>query len=60
MRRSTALYYGGGLVTYVSEAFGQLQVSQRKNQLPVAEAYVKVYAKYPDGSVRFSKTGTPI
>ncbi|MEC8474339.1 MAG: hypothetical protein VXZ38_06815 [Planctomycetota bacterium] len=55
--RSTALYYGGGLVTYVSEAFGQLQVSQRKNQLPVAEAYVKVYAKYPDGSVRFFKDG---
>ena len=55
--RSTVLYYGGGLVTYVSEAFGQLQVSQRKNQLPVAEAYVKVYAKYPDGSVRFFKDG---
>ena len=55
--RVTSLYYGAGLTTYVSKAFGQLQVMQSGNQIPVAQAYVKVYAKYPDGTVRFYKDG---
>jgi hypothetical protein len=55
--RSTTLYYGGGLTTYVSEAFGQLQTTDAVSHRPVAGAYVKVYAKYPDGDVRFFKDG---
>ncbi|MGB1814328.1 MAG: hypothetical protein ACPHJ3_03155, partial [Rubripirellula sp.] len=55
--RSTALYYGGDLTTYVSQGFGQLQTTDSKMQQPVSSAYVKVYAKYPDGQVKFFKDG---
>ncbi|MGB7329419.1 MAG: hypothetical protein WBD31_31355 [Rubripirellula sp.] len=55
--RSTALSYGGNLTTYVSEAMGQLQVTDSRNGRPIAATYVKVYAKYGDGSVRFYKDG---
>ncbi|MGB7346298.1 MAG: hypothetical protein WBD20_18920 [Pirellulaceae bacterium] len=55
--RSTALYYGGEMTTYVSESFGQLQTSDATSHRPITKAYVKVYAKYPDGSVKFYKDG---
>ncbi|MEM9586093.1 MAG: hypothetical protein AAGA03_02330 [Planctomycetota bacterium] len=55
--RSTALYYGGELTTYVSDAFGQLQVTRSRDRRPVSAAYVKIYGKYPDGKVRFYKDG---
>jgi hypothetical protein len=55
--RSTALFYGGEITTYVSESFGQLQTTDADSQRPVAAAYVKVYARYPDGQVRFYKDG---
>ncbi|MEM0925940.1 MAG: hypothetical protein AAGJ83_07875, partial [Planctomycetota bacterium] len=55
--RSTTLYFGGDLTTYVSEAFGQLQTTETQTRRPVAGAYVKVYARYGDGSVRFYKDG---
>ncbi|TWU57970.1 hypothetical protein [Rubripirellula reticaptiva] len=55
--RSTALSYGGNLTTYVSEAMGQLQVTDSRNGRPIGTTYVKVYAKYADGSVRFYKDG---
>lgn len=55
--RSTALYYGGEMTTYVSESFGQLQTTDATSHRPIATAYVKVYAKYPDGQVRFYKDG---
>ncbi len=55
--RSTALYYGGEMTTYVSESFGQLQASDATTHRPITKAYVKVYAKYGDGSVKFYKDG---
>ena len=55
--RSTALYYGGDVTTYVSESFGQLQASDSASGRPISTAYVKVYAKYPNGQVRFYKDG---
>ena len=55
--RSTALYYGGGITTYVSDSYGQLQTTDAASHRPIRGAYVKVYAKYPDGSVRFHKDG---
>ncbi|MGI9429021.1 MAG: hypothetical protein ACR2NM_10205, partial [Bythopirellula sp.] len=55
--RSTALYYGGDITTYVSESFGQLQTTDASSHRPISTAYVKVYAKYPDGNVRFYKDG---
>ncbi len=55
--RSTALYYGGQMTTYVSQSTGQLQATDAGNHRPITKAYVKVYAKYPDGSVKFYKDG---
>lgn len=55
--RSTALYYGGDVTTYISESFGQLQASDSASGRPISTAYVKVYAKYPNGQVRFYKDG---
>lgn len=55
--RNTTLYYGGELTTYVSEGFGQLQTTDAKTHRPIAGAYVKVYARYPGGNVRFFKDG---
>jgi hypothetical protein len=55
--RSTALYYGGDLTTYVSEGFGQLQTTDSESHRPISSTYVKVYAKYPDGQVKFYKDG---
>ena len=55
--RSTALFYGGQITTYVSESFGQLQTTDAVTHQPISTAYVKVYAKYPDGDVRFYKDG---
>ena len=55
--RSTTLYYGGKLSAYVSQGFGQLQVSDSFTRQPVEGAYVKVYARNQDGSVSFYKDG---
>lgn len=55
--RDTTLYYGGRLKTYVSEGFGQLQVSDRTTAEPVTTAYVKVYSKDRSGKTQFYKDG---
>lgn len=55
--RSTALYYGGNLAAYVSEGFGQVQVTDASTGTPVETAYVKVYARHNGGEVRFYKDG---
>jgi len=55
--RSTALYYGGDLTTYVSESFGQLQTTDSESHRPIPATYVKVYAKYPNGQIKFYKDG---
>ena len=55
--RATTLYYGGNLTAYVSQAFGQIQVTDSSNRQPVETAYVKVYARHHDGSVHFHKDG---
>ncbi len=55
--RDTELYYGGRLATYIAESYGQLQVMQNETRQPVPGAYVKVYAKHQDGTIRFYKDG---
>jgi len=55
--RSTALHYGGQLTTYVSDGYGQLQATDSQTERPVRAAYVKVYARYDNGDVRFFKDG---
>jgi len=55
--RSTTLYYGGNLTAYVSDGFGQVQVTDTASGRPVATAYVKVYARHNGGEVKFYKDG---
>ncbi|MFO1062735.1 MAG: hypothetical protein U0892_02525 [Pirellulales bacterium] len=40
-----------------SEAYGRLQVTGRATRGPIEAAYVKVYARHHDGSIRFFKDG---
>jgi hypothetical protein len=55
--RATTLYYGGNLAAYVSEGFGQVQVTDATTGIPVSTAYVKVYARHHDGQIKFFKDG---
>ncbi|MEM7473905.1 MAG: hypothetical protein AAF483_02875 [Planctomycetota bacterium] len=41
----------------VAVPFGQIQVMSEKGRAPVEGAYVKVYARHRDGSIRFFKDG---
>ena len=47
--RSTALYYGGDLTTYVSEGFGQLQTTDSESHRPISLHLCEGLRKYPDG-----------
>ncbi len=40
-----------------SEPYGQIQVLSEQERMPIETAYVKVYARHQDGSVRFYKDG---
>lgn len=53
----TAPCHGGALTVQVVEAFGQVKVTREAGGRPVAKAYVKVYARWKDGSVNFYKDG---
>lgn len=55
--RATTLYYGGNLAAYVSEGFGQVQVTDMTTAAAVSTAYVKVYARHQDGQIKFYKDG---
>ena len=39
------------------ENYGQVQVRNKQSQKPISKAYIKVYAKMKDGSVKFYKDG---
>ena len=54
--RSVPLY-SSSLSVNLSAPFGRLQVLAMGNKQPIEGAYVKVYAKHNDGSVRFYKDG---
>ena len=45
------------LVVSVAEPVGRVQVLSQSGRQPVAAAYVKVFARHNDGSVRFFKDG---
>ncbi|MBP7866141.1 MAG: hypothetical protein KA419_09345 [Acidobacteria bacterium] len=49
--------HGGALTVQVVEAFGQVKVTREAGGRPVSKAYVKVYARWKDGSVNFYKDG---
>ena len=54
--RSSVLTANSLSVTVV-EPYGRVQVRSRTDRAPVEAAYVKVYARHQDGSVRFFKDG---
>ena len=45
------------MVVQTSENYGQLEVRAKGAGTPLAQVYVKVYARAADGSVRFHKDG---
>jgi hypothetical protein len=49
--------YSNSLSVKLSVPFGRLQVLGVGNKQPIDGAYVKVYAKHRDGSIRFYKDG---
>jgi hypothetical protein len=55
--RHTQAYTPHSLNIQMMEGYGQLRVTQQDGGKPLARVYVKVYAKFKDGSVRFYKDG---
>ncbi len=55
--RKTQAYYANTLKVQMIESYGQLVVTHAETAKPVPGAYVKVYAKMADGTVKFFKDG---
>jgi hypothetical protein len=55
--RKTQAYYANTLKVQMIESYGQLLVTQTQTGKAVSGAYVKVYAKMNDGTVKFFKDG---
>ena len=55
--RKTQAYYANTLKVQMIESYGQLVVAHAETGKPVPGAYVKVYAKMADGTVKFFKDG---
>jgi hypothetical protein len=55
VRRATVL--ASTLAVQWVETFGELRVTQADSGRPLSKVYVKVYARDPDGTVRFHKDG---
>ncbi len=49
--------YANSLTVAVSTSMGRLQTVSTNDRKPLSSAYVKVYARHHDGSVRFYKDG---
>jgi hypothetical protein len=55
--RKAQAYYANTLKVQMIESYGQLQVTHAESGKAVPGAYVKVYAKQGNGSVKFCKDG---
>jgi hypothetical protein len=55
--RKTQAYYANTLKVQMVESYGQLVVTHAETGKPVPGAYVKVYSKSADGTVKFFKDG---
>ena len=55
--RKTQAYYANTLKVQMIESYGQLVVTHADTGKPVPGAYVKVYARQADGTVKFFKDG---
>ena len=53
----SAVFYSHSLAVKMMENYGQVQVRNKQSQKPISKAYIKVYAKMKDGSVKFYKDG---
>jgi len=53
----TVTHYANALAVRFAEAQGQVLVTVPETGKPLAKAYVKVFAKLPNGQVRFHKDG---
>ncbi len=56
-KRASAPVYANTLDVRLSESYGSLQVRDRTDGSPLPRTYVKVYARFGDGAVRFFKDG---
>ena len=50
-------YFANALDVRFLESYGQVAVTDPASSKPLAKAYVKVFARMPDGAVRFHKDG---
>ncbi|MFY9341935.1 MAG: hypothetical protein WAT39_05575 [Planctomycetota bacterium] len=50
-------YFANALAVRFLESWGQVAVTAPDTQAPLPKTYVKVFAKLPDGTVRFHKDG---
>jgi hypothetical protein len=56
-QRKTQAYHANTLKVAVTENYGRLETRDSTTDKPLPKAYVKVYAKLHDGTVRFFKDG---
>lgn len=56
-RKAAGTHFSGAMSVQVVESYAQLKVTDSKSGKGLPRAYVKVYAKMADGSVRFYKDG---
>jgi hypothetical protein len=50
-------YYSNSLAVQLIETYGQVRVTDATSRKPVPKVYVKVYARFRDGRVRFYRDG---
>lgn len=55
--RKSQPYFSHSLDVQTSGTYGQLRVAEESSAKPIPRAYVKAYARYRNGSVRFYKDG---
>lgn len=56
-QKAAQAYYANSLDVTVVENYGRLDVRDKKSREPIPKAYIKVYARDQDGSVKFYKDG---
>ena len=56
-QKASQAYYAHTLDVTVVENYGRLEVRDAKSNKPLSKAYIKVYARDEDGSVKFYKDG---
>lgn len=56
-KSKTHSYYPHSLNLQMIENYGQLKLTRLEDNKPLSKVYVKVYARYNDGSVEFYKDG---